>query len=454
MRSEGEVTKSVPRIAAWIVLWLMICYSSLVRAHQSSMVYGRIVQQGRQVEVTLQVSHADLYEAIGLAQDRPATRAEAEASAGRITEYLAARVTVQNQGHACPATTLVHRIQDKSAGFFFVATILYRCARSLEEAQLTYGLFFDVDPRHQGLVQVVSPSSHEETEHVFRTSDRTLRLGAPLSVLDHAGDYLALGIEHIFTGYDHLAFLFALLLVVAGLAVPSPHAPTPTSPQGAARAGLGQVLRVVTAFTIAHSLTLLLAALQIVQLPSRWVESFIAASIAYIALENLLLRRSRPRHRVLVTFAFGLVHGFGFASVLRELGLPQKGLMLSLLSFNVGVELGQLVVVALVFPILHLLAVHGPTKGAPARLPYRPVELALCAVLMLLTTLLFLHAGLPRIQVYLLTLGVPGLLVVLVPRLGYDRMVRKGLSLLLLGLSLLWLFERITERTLLGGALG
>ncbi len=145
-----------------------------------------------------------------------------------------------------------------------------------------------------------------------------------------AGSFFPLGIEHILTGYDHLLFLLALML------------------RGG---GLWSLLKIVTAFTVAHSITLALAALDLVVLPGVLIESVIALSIAYVALENLLPRYAVSR-RWAVSFLFGLVHGFGFSSVLREIGLPKENLLLSLLNFNLGVEAGQLAVVLLVVPIL------------------------------------------------------------------------------------------------------
>src|SRR5579859_324037 len=145
-----------------------------------------------------------------------------------------------------------------------------------------------------------------------------------------AGSFFPLGVEHILTGYDHLLFLLALML------------------RGG---GLWSLLKIITAFTIAHSITLALAALDVIVLPGTLVESVIALSIAYVALENLLPRYAASR-RWAVSFLFGLVHGFGFSSVLREIGLPKENLLLSLLNFNLGVEVGQLTVVLLVVPIL------------------------------------------------------------------------------------------------------
>jgi len=114
-----------------------------------------------------------------------------------------------------------------------------------------------------------------------------------------------------------------------------------------------EVLKIITAFTVAHSITLLLAALQIVNLDSKLVESSIALSICYVALENLF--RKRIQYRWAVTFCFGLIHGFGFASALQELMVGRSNLMVSVLSFNLGVETGQLMIFLLLLPLLHFL---------------------------------------------------------------------------------------------------
>jgi hydrogenase/urease accessory protein HupE len=162
---------------------------------------------------------------------------------------------------------------------------------------------------------------------------------APVTVVqaDHSpwssiGDFVLLGIEHILTGYDHIAFLIGLIVI--GLS-------------------FKEVLKIITAFTIAHSITLLLAALQIISLNSRFVESVIALSICYIALENLF--RKEVRYRWVITFCFGLVHGFGFASALQELIVGKSNLILSVISFNFGVETGQLMIFFILLPVMYLL---------------------------------------------------------------------------------------------------
>ncbi len=145
-------------------------------------------------------------------------------------------------------------------------------------------------------------------------------------------NFLSLGVKHILTGYDHLLFLFGLLLVAGGFFCS---------------------LGIITSFTIAHSITLAVATLQLVQIPSRIVEPLIAASIVFVGIENLL-RGDIPKARRMVPFGFGLIHGFGFASALREAGIRSGtgGIVLPLFSFNLGVELGQIMVAALALPII------------------------------------------------------------------------------------------------------
>jgi hydrogenase/urease accessory protein HupE len=145
-----------------------------------------------------------------------------------------------------------------------------------------------------------------------------------------AREFLLWGMHHILIGYDHIAFLLALLL-------------------GARR--LRDMIGVVTSFTVAHSITLLLAALDVILLPSRITESLIAASIVYVAVENYFIKDAR--HRWVLTFAFGLVHGLGFSSVLRERLQDIDSIAVPVVSFNLGVELGQIAILLVAFPLLY-----------------------------------------------------------------------------------------------------
>jgi hypothetical protein len=409
---------------------LALCVGATADAHQSSLIYGELTVAGRAVDGSFQIRDRELAPALGPIDDRggerPVTRSDVRARQASLLEYVAERVHVTNAGFACVARPLGVDILDKPDGFFAVARLRWECKRTAAELVVRDDLFFDLDPRHQALVRV-SVEGQAAREQVFRAGARELSLERPASLADHVRDYLRLGIEHIFTGYDHLAFLFGLL-VVAGL--------------GSLRAGLRSVAGIVTAFTVAHSLTLIAAGLGWVRLPPRVVEPAIALSIAYVAVENLVV--PRPRGRWLLTFGFGLVHGFGFASVLREIGLPPRGLVLSLVSFNLGVEIGQLAVVALVAPALHLLG----------RARLGAVELGGIGALALLAVSLLARFELPLPQLVAAAVGGPTLLAVAVPRVGFERAVRRGGSAVLVLLSSLWFFERVLGRALLGGWLG
>jgi hypothetical protein len=158
--------------------------------------------------------------------------------------------------------------------------------------------------------------------------------------------YLREGIWHIWLGFDHGLFLLALLLPAVLVRVDRRWQAVEDC-----SSAVREVVAIVTAFTVAHSLTLSLAALGIIHLPSRLVESAIAASVILAGIANLYPEIARRRW--LVAFVFGLIHGFGFAGVLSDLGLPQGSLLLSLVSFNIGVEIGQLAIVAVFLPLAY-----------------------------------------------------------------------------------------------------
>lgn len=176
--------------------------------------------------------------------------------------------------------------------------------------------------------RLLSAASNQATMQMPHTNAQN----APFEIVRSFANFLSLGVKHILTGYDHLLFLFGLLVVARGLV---------------------SALTIITSFTIAHSITLAVATLHLVQIPSRIVEPLIAASIVVVGVENLL-RGDIPNARRMVPFGFGLIHGFGFASALRETGIGSGtcGIVLPLFSFNLGVELGQIMVAAVALPII------------------------------------------------------------------------------------------------------
>jgi len=206
-------------------------------------------------------------------------------------------------------------------------------ARDVTTIDVTSTLAGITQPNHRHLISVTAGSATHEAILDIDLPSATFGTTGPRSYLRTFGSFLRLGVEHIFTGYDHLAFLVGLLV---------------------ATSSFRSLIKIVTSFTVAHSITLALATFDAVVLPTRVTESLIALSIGYVAAENLLRSRAIERYRI--TFLFGLVHGFGFSTVLRQMQLPRRNLALSLFSFNAGVELGQLLFVAIVVPMMMYLA--------------------------------------------------------------------------------------------------
>lgn len=196
---------------------------------------------------------------------------------------------------------------------------------------LTFDVFDTLGERHTILGTFAWAGREDEVIFTQLEPDYLYDTGYRIPAWDQFLEYLRMGIMHIFTGYDHIAFLLALLFVRK----------------------FTDLLKIITGFSVGHTLTLGLAATGVLSLPSRLVESGIAISIIYVAAQNL--RRGAGAgadHRWKIAFGFGLIHGFGFASVLRELGLPGTGLIRSLLAFNLGVEVGQLAIAAVCWPVL------------------------------------------------------------------------------------------------------
>jgi hydrogenase/urease accessory protein HupE len=266
--------------------------------------------------------------------------------------YVSDHIAVFVGGHSCSRTAATTRPADTHV----LVTIAWTCP-SGGDLRYHVTLFQDIDPaaRH---VAVVS-TEHGEREFVLdRTAPEIDLSGTSSSTLHLFGRFIRAGIEHIFLGYDHIAFLLAVILWGRRL---------------------WPLVKVVTAFTLAHSLTLCLAVLDIVRLPSSVVEPLIAATIVFVAAENFFVHDIRKRWRA--TFVLGLVHGFGFAGALREYGLPPDAVAPALAAFNIGVEIGQVAIVGLICPLLLLSDRLGGT--APIRGQRHPAVVYTCSAVIL-----------------------------------------------------------------------
>ena len=318
-------------------------------AHKPSDSYLSLSVGERQVTGRWDIALRDLEHAIGLDRDGDGaiTWGEVRARHRDIAVYALARLALRSAGAAC-ATAPVEQLVDRhSDGAYAVLRFVADCSAPIGPLEIAYDLLFDLDPLHRGLVQVASGEVAQTS--IFSPARRTwqVRLGSP-NLGQQFVTYLREGIWHIWIGIDHILFLLCLLLPAAWRQRESSQ-----EPGGHGAPVLGEIVKVVTAFTVAHSITLGLAALGVVELPSRLVESAIAASLVLAALNNVYPLCTRRLW--LVAFGFGLIHGFGFASVLADLALPQDTLLFALLSFNLGVEIGQLALVVLFFAVCRAL---------------------------------------------------------------------------------------------------
>ena len=246
-----------------------------------------------------------------------------------LVNAIAGKIHVTNGGEACAAGP-GQVVAPTSTTISITAIVDFVCSGEVRELGIRDDLFDAAGPNLHTLAKIEWPGGVQQFAFATESRETRVTVGEKAEAPRGAGSFLPLGIEHILTGYDHLLFLLALML------------------RGG---GLWSLFKIITAFTLAHSITLALAALDVVNLPGVLVESVIALSIAYVAFENMLPRYAISR-RWTVSFLFGLVHGFGFSSVLREIGLPKENLVWSLLNFNLGVEFGQATVVLLIVPIL------------------------------------------------------------------------------------------------------
>jgi hypothetical protein len=313
-------------------------------AHKPSDAYLTLQRDGAVLTGRWDIALRDLELAVGLDGngDGDISWGEVRARHGAIGAYALERLELSSQGERCTLRVTGHQIDSHTDGAYAVMHLAGDCPRSGPTLAIAYTALLDLDPQHRGLLHFVESGASRSV--IFG-------LDAPRQVVggDAAGwprqlaAYVREGVWHIWIGFDHILFLVSLLLPAVLVRRDGKWRPAPDF-----RSAFWDVFRIVTAFTVAHSITLTLAALELVALPSRLVESAIAASVVLAALNNLVPVVDRGRW--LVAFAFGLVHGLGFAGALQDLGLPRGSLALSLAGFNIGVELGQLAIVAAFLP--------------------------------------------------------------------------------------------------------
>ncbi|MFA1711494.1 HupE/UreJ family protein [Peribacillus frigoritolerans] len=312
----------------WFLMFLvMISFSSLLSppayAHSNNSEGFSVIEVNeKNLDYELKLDLTELGHSINKETD-----AKQLIDSKTVQQYINSHISLYADGVKVVGSvkkTDVETIKDRP---FAVINLVYKMEHKPKKLMVDYNMFLDdSDPSHANFATVKMDGKQQEK--ILSYESRELEIGE-VSFVQNVKQFLLLGLEHIFTGYDHILFVISLLF-------------------GAKT--IKNILSLITAFTIAHSITLVLATLEIVQLPGRFVESAIALSIIYVALINIFDKDAK--HHPWLAFGFGLIHGFGFAGILSEMRLDGNHLATSLLSFNIGIELGQLLIVSLAFPII------------------------------------------------------------------------------------------------------
>lgn len=325
----------------WGGLLIAALLPAVGAAHPLSVSYSRFELKDSTLFATVRLpaDDADLLFQLDRDLDGRVSATEIKEATPRLGDYVSRNLGATQSAFVASFTPISAGPWSDDQGQSYVETTLRADRVAADQTlDLKVTVLADLYSTHRNLSEAVTPGGRQ----TFVFQDRNVWSLDPRrkSARETAMAFSKLGVEHIGTGYDHLAFLLGLLLA----------APT-----------LGSLIGIVTCFTVAHSLTLALATLGLVNPPGAVVEAIIALSVAWVGIENVVSQKIR--FRWLLAFAFGLVHGFGFAGILREMDLSRDGLALSLFSFNFGVEAGQIVIISLLWPLTQALlrTRHGAT---------------------------------------------------------------------------------------------
>jgi len=385
---------TVLKLALCVALLLLASFAA--QAHTQSIAYLTLHSATTSLDGEWHLSLRDLEDAVGLDvnDDGAITWAELLSRKETVTAYALSRLHIRGDGRMETLRIRELLVENHSDGAYAVLRFDIAGTPLPTKLELSYNAFFDIDPKHRGLLRLEENGSARLAVFDPKTARQTFDLKMPAPRAPFR-TFLLEGVWHIWSGYDHILFLFALLLpgvlrrgenspndsrierLNRSAACPKPQRVAMSKPRAncevgsssdalrvgttrapvqgewqpvaAARPAFVNVLKIVTAFTLAHSITLSLAALGFVHLPTRLVESAIAASVVLVAFNNLM--PFFAERGWLVAFGFGLLHGFGFANALRDLGLHSGQLAATLFGFNLGVELGQLAIVGALLPL-------------------------------------------------------------------------------------------------------
>jgi hypothetical protein len=314
------------------------------RAHRTSDAFLAIEVRGSELSGSWDIALRDLdvAEDLDADRDRSLTWGEIRRARARVEADLMQKLAIRGERAACALRIDDLMLDDRIEGRFAHFALSGSCPELRHTLTVDYRFLFDADPSHRGILALNARGAARTAVFSPLRSEQQFALDAPGA--QPLLDFVREGVHHIWIGADHVLFLCSLLL-------PCVLVRSRRQWYGVERLvpALRRVTGVVTAFTAAHSITLLLAARDIVSIPSRITESAIALTVLLAALDNIWPVATGSRRPM--AFGFGLIHGFGFASVLGELNLPADARLPALLAFNVGVELGQLAILAAVVPL-------------------------------------------------------------------------------------------------------
>lgn len=333
-------SSSVRRLVAALVVFAALLVAPDAAAHVIGLSTGEYTARGASVTGTLSLARAELASlapALDANFDGHLTAAEVHRGRELLRDKIVARILVTSGGAPCAPTLTDAALTEEDGA---LVSGRWDCPSASDPFEMEFAVLDDLARGHRHIARVVSEDGTRD--QVLESSRRSLSIApaaahadgerAPAGRGSSAPAFFVMGVEHILLGYDHLVFLVGLVLV---------------------RSRRMALVGVVTAFTIAHSLTLGLAVLDVWSPSPRVIEPAIGLSIAYIGVENFFLEDTAKRWRI--AFAFGLLHGFGFAGALQEVALPRDAIPAALFAFNVGVEAGQLAVLALLLPLVAFL---------------------------------------------------------------------------------------------------
>ncbi len=349
------------RTLSWLRGWLLalglIAFGAAAHAHKASDAYLQIDAGDQGLTLRWDIALRDLDAAIDLDTDEDGrlTWGEVKAAWPRIQTYAMDRLRIDGCALRPAAEALA--LERRNDGAYAVMQLASDC-RLAQAPVIHYTLFREVDPTHRGIAKIQLPGQPvaltllDPTRAALPGATAEPAHAAPTGALG----FLREGVRHILTGYDHVLFLLCLLLPSVMRRSPQGWRPVERFSQA-----VWPVVAIVSAFTVAHSITLGLAAMKLVTLSPAFIEPAIAVTIILAALDNIW--PIFPVRRVVVTFVFGLIHGFGFAGVLAELNLPTADFAWALLQFNLGLELGQLLIVVAATTVLFLLREQPRYRG-------------------------------------------------------------------------------------------